>query len=1003
MVSDGILAKSAARFGYSPEDYVTYLMNVPSLVHYHTPSGADDQYKSICPHVMSGKHGPQPADVLVIGKSPNVEELDSARLHSGNRGKLWKDMLDRWGVDYSSWMAANVCWWWTDLKTYPAVHFKEWQHALARTINIVRPKYMLLFGKDALKFTYKLTPQLSVPSFSNARGAVMDYAGGIKTMVCTSPANVYSDPTSTGDFIQDMTAFCRLTSGGNTAVSHPRYEIIEIDHQADLDKWVDQMIAENRTHFAIDFEWGNGDWLNGQLRTMQIAWSNHQAVIIILRRQGMKEVFNPSIASASPPLSRLFYRPGVTLCGHNIRGDLKWSQNYLGLDLMPFFINGGRDTMLMHHLLYETSEQQLELCALRMLGMERYDMPLRKWLIESGMTKDDKNELGYGYVPDGILHPYAGMDAIATWALDEVLVPELKKWPGLWELYQNYVHPVNTPLMEMEMNGVLIDMAVVRQQVDLIQVRQAELLAELKSKFNWPGFNPRSPLDVRELLFSISPIKNGVPVKVSPHGAVNFKLSPLKATDKTKGMIWEKVMRLQPNEREKHSPSTDQETVAILSADCPPLNTFRQFKTVDQLKKNFLRPQDQDLETGEFYWEKGIGSWVSFDGRLHTNFRQTLETGRYATSPNLQNWPKKTEKDIQKCFMTNALTVVSKDENDLPIYWANDHWSLDRAKAHAFFNKEAAQETASKVSGEVIKLLDPRYRSLRSVIIATPGTVLVEPDWNQAELWTLGALSGDQDFLHVLATSDLHTEMLIKMFGSLLYQGKAISTYTAGYLKKAAKKDKYLDALRTCAKTVNFGIPYGRGAAAIIREIKKEGVRDRTNQEAQGWIDTFFATFPKVYAYLEWCKQQVTDPRYITNPYKRYRRFPFTTEDDLIADYQREAVNFPIQSTVGDSMSGALINFWNYRRYINPAIKYDLLLSIHDAVLLQVPYAHVAGVVEEVIPSCMVNGLEVPGCGLHYGIGDIDIQLRWGERADPNELLSLGVPRPHCGFKKQAA
>lgn len=104
-------------------------------------------------------------------------------------------------------------------------------------------------------------------------------------------------------------------------------------------------------------------------------------------------------------------------------------------------------------------------------------------------------------------------------------------------------------------------------------------------------------------------------------------------------------------------------------------------------------------------------------------------------------------------------------------------------------------------------------------------------------------------------------------------------------------------------------------------------------------------------------------------------------------------------STVGDAMSVALINFYTYKRFINRKVDYRLLLSIHDAVLMEVPIAHVESVVNEVIPYCMVNNVEVPDVGLHYSIGDIDIQLRWGEKADPNELESMGIPKKLCGFK----
>jgi DNA polymerase I-like protein with 3'-5' exonuclease and polymerase domains len=214
--------------------------------------------------------------------------------------------------------------------------------------------------------------------------------------------------------------------------------------------------------------------------------------------------------------------------------------------------------------------------------------------------------------------------------------------------------------------------------------------------------------------------------------AVHLNLTPIKSTDSPKKSIpWERVMKLPKSEQLKYNPSTDKESIAILAADCPFLNDYRQFKIVDQLRKNFLTEELEDEETGEWDFEKGIGSYVDKrDGRLRTNFRQTLETGRYATSPNLQNWPKKQEEDYRKCF---------RDE----------------------FGK-----------------LDPRYNALRSTMIASPGCVLVEPDWSQAELWTLGALAKDDTFLHTLASGDLHTEMMQKMFGSLPFDGKKISDST---------------------------------------------------------------------------------------------------------------------------------------------------------------------------------------------------------------------------------
>lgn len=97
-------------------------------------------------------------------------------------------------------------------------------------------------------------------------------------------------------------------------------------------------------------------------------------------------------------------------------------------------------------------------------------------------------------------------------------------------------------------------------------------------------------------------------------------------------------------------------------------------------------------------------------------------------------------------------------------------------------------------------------------------------------------------------------------------------------------------------------------------------------------------------------------------------------------------------------MSAALNALHQYR-LIKPSVQYKLLLSIHDAVLLEVPVEHLKEVVYEVLPMCMTEVVEVPNIGLRYTLGDIDIQLRWGEKEEPETLLEYGVPRELCGFK----
>jgi DNA polymerase I-like protein with 3'-5' exonuclease and polymerase domains len=133
---------------------------------------------------------------------------------------------------------------------------------------------------------------------------------------------------------------------------------------------------------------------------------------------------------------------------------------------------------------------------------------------------------------------------------------------------------------------------------------------------------------------------------------------PIKSTGK-RGTPWDRVLSKPPYEQAKFAPSTDMESLKILASEHPELRLVAQWKTVDQLRKSFLRlPEGEDGDEASFEYLKGLGSWLDPDGKLRTRFRQTLETGRYSTSPNLQNWPKRTEPDIQKCFKREVYALV---------------------------------------------------------------------------------------------------------------------------------------------------------------------------------------------------------------------------------------------------------------------------------------------------------------------------------------------------------
>ena len=122
----------------------------------------------------------------------------------------------------------------------------------------------------------------------------------------------------------------------------------------------------------------------------------------------------------------------------------------------------------------------------------------------------------------------------------------------------------------------------------------------------------------------------------------------------------------------------------------------------------------------------------------------------------------------------------------------------------------------------------------------------------------------------------------------------------------------------------------------------------------------------------------------------------------MVADQERQAQNFPIQSLVADAMSLAIANLYEYREK-NPRVVYDIVLQIHDAVLLEVPVEWVEVVCDEVLPYCMTELIPVipsdlSGVALSSGqqeyrlVGDRDISVNWGISLTAEDARELGIP-----------
>lgn len=119
-----------------------------------------------------------------------------------------------------------------------------------------------------------------------------------------------------------------------------------------------------------------------------------------------------------------------------------------------------------------------------------------------------------------------------------------------------------------------------------------------------------------------------------------------------------------------------------------------------------------------------------------------------------------------------------------------------------------------------------------------PGRVFVYGDISQAELRFGAHLSNEEDMIAAFKSGeDFHTETVKVMNPGV--DVAALAETDPALMKK----------LRTSAKAVNFGVAYGMSANLLAKNLTVSGV-DTTKDEAQGFLDAYFAGRPSLAKWL---------------------------------------------------------------------------------------------------------------------------------------------------------
>ena len=212
-----------------------------------------------------------------------------------------------------------------------------------------------------------------------------------------------------------------------------------------------------------------------------------------------------------------------------------------------------------------------------------------------------------------------------------------------------------------------------------------------------------------------------------------------------------------------------------------------------------------------------------------------------------------------------------------------------------------------------IPVRDERGREIRKAFVPSDGDrLLLSADYSQVELRLMAHLSGDEDMIAAFSHGeDIHTATAAKLFG--------------------VPPEQVTREQRRRAKTANFGIIYGMSAFGMAKDL------NCPPDEAQRYIDAYFAAHPEVKAYMDENVRRAKEDGYVTTVLGRKRFIPELKSGNYNQRMfgERAAMNMPLQGSAADIIKIAMLRVWN--RLKTDGFRAQLVLQVHDELVLDTP------------------------------------------------------------------
>ncbi len=258
---------------------------------------------------------------------------------------------------------------------------------------------------------------------------------------------------------------------------------------------------------------------------------------------------------------------------------------------------------------------------------------------------------------------------------------------------------------------------------------------------------------------------------------------------------------------------------------------------------------------------------------------------------------------------------------------------------HTCFNQAitaTGRLSSSDPNLQNIPIRDDDGKEIRKSFVPEPGCLFFSADYSQIELRIMAHLSQDEHMLDAFRSGiDIHAATAAKIWHV------PVEEVTPEQRKKA--------------KQANFGIIYGISTYGLAQRM------NISNSEARQLIDDYFATFPRVKAYMDEAIATCREKGYAETIYHRRRYLPdITSRNATVRGFaERNAINAPIQGSEADIIKVAMIHI--FKRFAAEGLRSRMILQVHDELNFSV-YPEEREQVERIVIEEMENAcrLSIP-------------------------------------------